>query len=181
MSNQIYDISEVEINLNIEKIKIINRNYVLFNSIQLYVEYQDASSNFIKSKEYLIDGADYLNWGTDDTFIVNWLLNKINIENVSSNIQYQRDMSYNIIFENNTILINILPVIKTIKLTKIDIENIAIFFGSGAWIDVILKDDNLNSYKKLVLKMNTEDYSSWGNDDSYLLNWINNNIASYLQ
>lgn len=178
MSNQIYDISDVELNLNIEKIKIINRNYKLFNSIQLYVEYQDASSNVIKSKEYTIEGSDYLNWGTDDTFIVNWLLNKINLEDVSNN--YQRDMSYNIIFENNTILINLVPIIKKIKLTKVEIENIAIFFGKSAWIDIILKDENLNSYKKLLLKMNTEDYLSWDNNDIYLLNWINNNIVSYL-
>ncbi len=178
MSNKIYDISEIEINLNIEKIKITNNNYELFNSIELNVEFQDASSNLIKSKKYLIEGEEYLNWGNDDSYISEWFFNKIKTEEAL--VTYKKSDIYDLIYENNTILIYIEPVIKTYKLNKIEIENIAIFFSNGCWIDLIVKDENNNNYKKIVMKMNTDDYLLWGNDDTYLLNWINTNISSYL-
>ena len=35
------------------------------------------SGNCILSGELLIDGDDFINWGSDDEFIINWVINKL--------------------------------------------------------------------------------------------------------
>ena len=59
------------------------------------------------------------------------------------------------------------------------IQNITINLGISADISVLLKkDDNIVTIK--IFTMSGNDYDSWGNNDSYVTNWVAQQLGSYV-
>jgi len=73
---------------------------------------------------------------------------------------------------NNSI--NIVPqaqtTVKTISSFSIDVINIKLF--QSAILNVILYDENKNYISSQSVEINGDDYKKWGNDDSYISNFI---------
>ncbi len=52
---------------------------VLFNSVSLRVILYDTNNDYIDTKTIVIKDADYLNWGNDDNYIVDYVLNELSL------------------------------------------------------------------------------------------------------
>jgi hypothetical protein len=65
--------------VNIGNLRISVMNIVLFNSVSVQAVLFDADNNYIDTKIIVIKDADYLNWGNDDSYIVNYVLNELNL------------------------------------------------------------------------------------------------------
>ena len=65
--------------VNISNLRINVMNVVLFNSVSVQAVLLDANNNYIDTKIIVIKDADYLNWGNDDNYIVNYVLNELNL------------------------------------------------------------------------------------------------------
>ena len=62
----------------IDNIKIRVSNIDLFKSVSLNVTLMSGKT-FVDSKNFTLSGADYLDWGNDDTYINNYVLNALNM------------------------------------------------------------------------------------------------------
>jgi hypothetical protein len=65
--------------INICNVQINVTNVELFTSVSVEAVLLDASNNFIDKKNIVIKDADYLSWGNDDNYIVNYVLNELNL------------------------------------------------------------------------------------------------------
>ena len=61
------------------KASIAIQSYVMFKSATLMVSLYDTDEHFVCVKVYTIEGDDFANWGTDDTYVINWV--KIKLQN----------------------------------------------------------------------------------------------------
>jgi hypothetical protein len=63
----------------IVKAKIGVMEYIPFTSAKISVLlYDDSCMNcVVDSRIYLLDGVDFLQWGTDDKFLINWVKSKL--------------------------------------------------------------------------------------------------------
>jgi hypothetical protein len=52
-------------------------NLILFTSINVNLLLMDASGNIQKIVNYLVQGEEYTNWNSDDSYIINLLNSKI--------------------------------------------------------------------------------------------------------
>ena len=52
--------------------------YIPFIKATIMVVLFDENDKVIDNRCYIIDGEDFLNWGTDDKYLVNWIKNKLN-------------------------------------------------------------------------------------------------------
>lgn len=59
-------------------IKILN--IVLFSHVIVSVIFKDLNKNIIKVENIKIEGEDYLNWGNNDNFIIEYVTNLLNIQ-----------------------------------------------------------------------------------------------------
>ena len=64
--------------VDITSIHIRVMNVVLFKSVNVNVTLF-SNNDFVDSKSFLLEGADYTSWGNDDTYIVNYVLNKLGL------------------------------------------------------------------------------------------------------
>jgi hypothetical protein len=62
-------------NTIINSIDIYIRNIILFTSVNVHVTFM-ASNIIVDQQMVLITGTDYANWGNDDNYIINYVLNK---------------------------------------------------------------------------------------------------------
>ena len=52
--------------------------YIPFTKATILVMLFDENDKLIDNRVYVIEGEDFLNWGTDDKYLVNWVKNKLN-------------------------------------------------------------------------------------------------------
>jgi hypothetical protein len=52
--------------------------YIPFIKASILVMLFDENDKLIDNRIYIIEGEDFLNWGTDDKYLVNWVKNKLN-------------------------------------------------------------------------------------------------------
>ena len=57
---------------NIQRVEL-----VLFNSARINVELLDEKNNMMDFKIITMEGEDYVNWGSDDNYIINFVANKL--------------------------------------------------------------------------------------------------------
>jgi hypothetical protein len=60
-------------------VRIIVTNVILNVSASIDAQILDSNSNIIEVKHLLLEQPDYSNWGTDDEFIVNWVLQQLGL------------------------------------------------------------------------------------------------------
>jgi hypothetical protein len=58
------------------QVRVININ--LFQSVNVNAILM-SNNDYVDSKTFLLEGADYTSWGNDDTYIVNYVLNKLGL------------------------------------------------------------------------------------------------------
>ena len=63
------------------QIRVIN--LALFNSVNVNAVLF-SGNDYIDSKTYLLEGTDYTDWGSDDEYIVNYVLTKLGLTQASS-------------------------------------------------------------------------------------------------
>ena len=61
-------------------------------------------------------------------------------------------------------------------MTKISIRRITINLNTSANIMVDLFDDNDRFIQMKNLTLSGEDYSNWGTDDNYIIEWVKQNL-----
>jgi hypothetical protein len=64
--------------VDITTIQVRVTNINLFKNVNINVTLK-SNNNFVDVKSYILEGADYTNWGNDDTYIVNYVLNKLGL------------------------------------------------------------------------------------------------------
>jgi hypothetical protein len=75
----------VEPSQYIPEIKIISRveihiiNIELFKSVHVVATLYDEANRIIENKHFYIDGDDYANWSSDDSYLVNLVLNRLGL------------------------------------------------------------------------------------------------------
>ena len=52
--------------------------YIPFIKATIMVVLFDENDKVIDNRCYVLDGEDFLNWGNDDKYLVNWIKNKLN-------------------------------------------------------------------------------------------------------
>jgi len=64
--------------VNITNVQVRVMNVVLFKSVNINVTLF-ANNDYIDSKSYTLEGADYFSWGNDDNYIVNYALRQLGL------------------------------------------------------------------------------------------------------
>ena len=52
--------------------------YIPFIKATIMVVLFEENDKVIDNRCYVLDGEDFLNWGNDDKYLVNWIKNKLN-------------------------------------------------------------------------------------------------------
>jgi hypothetical protein len=63
----------------ISSIEIQIINLVLFTSVNVMVMLYDANDNIIDNKYFTIEGAEYTDWASDDNYLLELILSKLNL------------------------------------------------------------------------------------------------------
>jgi hypothetical protein len=78
---------EVTQSFTVRKIQYKVIGLSLGESVTFYVDYLDENGMYISATDLLntvtIDGEEYAAWGSDDTYIVNILFQKIGVEKIT--------------------------------------------------------------------------------------------------
>ena len=61
----------------IVKAKIGVMDYIPFTSAKISVLLYDDNYSVVDSRIYLLDSVDFLQWGTDDKYLINWVKTKL--------------------------------------------------------------------------------------------------------
>jgi hypothetical protein len=61
------------------KIAIYVLQVELFNSANVHVHFLNEQGQNVNLQVLLMEGADYLAWGDDDQYVVNWTLDKLGL------------------------------------------------------------------------------------------------------
>lgn len=56
------------------------QTYVMFKSATLCVTLYDINDSVVTVKLYTLEGSDFLAWGTDDNYVVNWVKKQLENE-----------------------------------------------------------------------------------------------------
>lgn len=64
----------------INKFKIISIQVNLYTSAIITLYLLDESDKVSEIKSLTMSGQDYINWGKDDTYITDWILNTLNLK-----------------------------------------------------------------------------------------------------
>lgn len=67
-------------NVECVSMRIETNNLTLFQSCVFSVSLLDANNNVVKVHILDMTGDDYTNWGGDDSYVVNWVKAKLNIQ-----------------------------------------------------------------------------------------------------
>ena len=54
-------------------------NIKLFTNVSVMVSLFDINENIIDNKYFVIEGEEYTNWASDDNYLVELVLNKLNL------------------------------------------------------------------------------------------------------
>jgi hypothetical protein len=63
----------------VAKISINVSNIVLYTSADIFVTFYDDKERFVKHKTLRLEGEDYALWGSNDNYIIEWILKQENI------------------------------------------------------------------------------------------------------
>ena len=64
----------------IHSIEIQVVNLILFQSASVMVSLYDENDSIIENKMVNITGSDYLNWGSNDNWLVEYVLTQLNLQ-----------------------------------------------------------------------------------------------------
>jgi hypothetical protein len=78
---EVNDSNYVQTNV-INNIKINVNNLILFKSVSLFVNLLN-NKNLIDNKFFTLEGTDYTNWANDDTYIITYVLEQLNLTKVT--------------------------------------------------------------------------------------------------
>lgn len=73
-----------------ETVKILRisiTNYELFKGATIISQLYNSEYKYIKGENLRIEGDEFMNWGTDDQYIINWVCNKLGLELEETEIQ----------------------------------------------------------------------------------------------
>lgn len=70
---------EVVTTQTISQVEILEGNIQLGQSVRFPVKLLDANSNLISIEFVEVSGDDYINWGTDDSYVNNLILTKLGL------------------------------------------------------------------------------------------------------
>ena len=68
----------------IESFSVTVVDFVLFQKVTLNVKLFDKNNNFISVQTIEVSGDDYTNWGSNDTYITNYVAQKLGLQIISS-------------------------------------------------------------------------------------------------
>ena len=63
----------------IHSISITVKNVILYKSAEIFVNFYDETERFLDVKMVELTGDDYLNWGSNDDYITNFVSQKLGI------------------------------------------------------------------------------------------------------
>jgi hypothetical protein len=81
---------------------------------------------------------------------------------------------------NNIVLDTPYVITLTKNITKFDIDEIKVNLNQSASIRVFLKNDENEISDIKTITLEGEDYSNWGEDDEYIINYIKNLLENNL-
>ncbi len=78
-------------NIQIEPLEIVNIrrktsfsisviSIRLFHSVTLAVNFFDENNVYVDRTDVTVSGEDYANWGADDNYLINYVINKIGVQ-----------------------------------------------------------------------------------------------------
>jgi len=80
---------------------------------------------------------------------------------------------------NSNTTINVAPqpqtTVKTVTSFSVNVNNIVLF--QSATLNVRLFDENNNYISTQLINISGEDYTNWGNDDTYIANYVAQNLG----
>ena len=81
MINEVINIEDKQIvkTSNIKSIEVKIYKILLFTSVSVIVYMKDISNRLIDVRNLTLEGQDYINWGNDDNYIINYVLEKLDM------------------------------------------------------------------------------------------------------
>lgn len=67
---------DIIVNLKICYFRVFVNDVKLGVSCNIFVSMFDTDMNFLKQENVLLEGEDYKNWGSDDNYIINYVIEK---------------------------------------------------------------------------------------------------------
>jgi hypothetical protein len=82
MINEVINIEDKQIvkTSNIKSIEVKIYKILLFTSVSVIVYMKDISNRLIDVRNLTLEGQDYINWGNDDNYIINYVLEKLDMK-----------------------------------------------------------------------------------------------------
>lgn len=79
MSKFIINVQAVDIIKRIEKVELTEIILTPFTGAFIKVMLRDINDVYIDNRNLEMNTEDYLKWHNDDTYIINWVLEKLNL------------------------------------------------------------------------------------------------------
>ena len=81
MINEVINIEDKQIvkTSNIKSIEVKIYKILLFTSVSVIVYMKDICNRLIDVRNLTLEGQDYINWGNDDNYIINYVLEKLDM------------------------------------------------------------------------------------------------------
>ena len=67
----------ITISQKIVRARFTVMDYIPFTSARLMCVLYDEHDKAIDDRAYMLEGEDFLNWGSDDKYLVNWIKTKL--------------------------------------------------------------------------------------------------------
>ena len=82
MINEVINIEDKQIvkTSNIKSIEVKIYKILLFTSVSVIVYMKDICNRLVDVKNLTLEGQDYINWGNDDNYIINYVLEKLDMK-----------------------------------------------------------------------------------------------------
>lgn len=160
--NTNYDIKIVPKNVakTATKLKITTKSLGLYNSVNFMIKVCDDSDSIIDINYIELKDEDYLSWKNDDTFVKDYILQKLNYTENTENppIHDENDYIVNVVDKN---------IVYTMDKLTVTFNSLKLFHNASFVLD--LKDSTTNiSYQTSILTLTNSEYLQWMNDDSFI-------------
>ncbi len=66
-------------NISIAQVVIQSVQVILFNTATIYCTLYDGNSNVVRNQSIFMNSAEYANWSTDDSYIINFVLSQLGL------------------------------------------------------------------------------------------------------
>ena len=71
------------VNITSVQIRVINLD--LFKCVSINATLM-SNDNYVDSKQFQLEGTDYTNWGNDDSYIINYVLNQLGLSQSTTSV-----------------------------------------------------------------------------------------------